>query len=319
MSDLMTASRARSARACMRHHEYRYERGMRPVTDDAALRFGTLIHLGLEAWMLAKADRAAAAFAAVQVESDPFERAKAEALLLGYDARWGDEPLDVLEVEGSFRLPLLGSWDLGGKRDGIVRDRRTGRVFVIEHKTTTEAIEPGSDYWRRLRLDSQVSIYIASAREQGFDVDACLYDVIGKPRLRPLKATPPDQVKRRKDGEPYAGQRLADETPDEYRARLIEAIEEDPAAYYQRLEVPRFPEELAETRSDLAQLTGQIMGYRLAGRWPRNPDACHRYGRFCEYHAVCCGEASLDDPCRFVAVPDVHPELADASPSRGAP
>lgn len=54
---------------------------------------------------------------------------------------------------------------------------------VVEHKTTSADITPGSPYWRRLTLDAQVSLYLGGA-------GSLLYDVIRKPTLRPLKATP---------------------------------------------------------------------------------------------------------------------------------
>ena len=49
-----------------------------------------------------------------------------------------------------------------------------------------------------------------------------------------------------------------------------------------------------------------------ANRHPRNPDACVRYGRTCEFFDVCTGGASLDDTTRFVRVENVHVELTDA-------
>ena len=47
---LLTNSRAKAARACLRLHFLRYELGYQSVHESAALRFGTLWHLAMEGW-----------------------------------------------------------------------------------------------------------------------------------------------------------------------------------------------------------------------------------------------------------------------------
>jgi hypothetical protein len=53
-------------------------------------------------------------------------------------------------------------------------------------------------------------------------------------------------------------------------------------------------------------------------RHPRNPDACMRYGRVCEFFAVCSGEAQLTDPTRYERVDNPHPELTPEPPKEEA-
>src|SRR3990167_5857191 len=130
---------------------------------------------------------------------DSFELGRARALLCGYDARWLDEAIETLAVEREFTVPLINpptgapsrTFVLSGKIDAIARFA-DGRTVIVEHKTSSEDISPGSEYWRRLTLDTQISAYYLGARSLGFEVDGCLYDVLGKPALRPLKATPPE-------------------------------------------------------------------------------------------------------------------------------
>ncbi len=170
---ILSSSRAKDARACQRLHKYKYVDGYRPAEEAGPLRFGSLIHLGLKAWWLAPTDRLAAAMAAIAGEAEPFDRARAEAMLRGYDARWLEDTAlyDVLAVEEEFTTPLVNpetgassrTWTLGGKVDALVREKSTGRVLLVEHKTTSEAIGPGSEYWHRLRIDGQVSIYFDGA------------------------------------------------------------------------------------------------------------------------------------------------------------
>ena len=322
MTDLpiLTASRLSNARACQRLHHYRYNLGYRPAEDPATLRFGTLIHAGLEAWWADPNPNYALdqALFAMAGEADPFERATAEALLAGYDARWSEDKAkyQVVQVEAEFRAPLVNpetgrpsqTWQLGGKIDALATEIDSGRRILIEHKTTSEDLSPGTDYWRRLRMDGQVSLYYAGAEELGFPSDSCLYDVLRKPLQRPKKKAA--EVKLKKDGTPYANQQAADETPEEFRARIIEAIAEDPNAYFARAEVVRLEGEVAESVFDVWQLGQQLREADRLERYPRNPGACLQYGRTCPFLGVCSGETSLDDPTLYRRISTPHPELA---------
>jgi len=316
---LLTSSRLKTARACLRLDKMKYQQGYRSVQDVAALRFGTLVHAGLEAWMMAPLGaRLGAAMDAIVAagEPDPFEYEKARALMIGYDARWGGEQLEVLAVEQEFTAPLINpdtgaaskTWRLSGKLDALVRDQH-GRTLIMEHKTSAEDIRQGSDYWKLLKMDGQISIYFAGARALGHDVEGCIYDVIGKPSIRPLKATPLESRKFTKDGALYKTQREVDETPAEYGARLKLDIESDPNAYYQRGEVVRLESEIAESMADSWQFARLLADSIRLNRAPRNPDACRRYHRVCEFFDACTGSASLDDRTLFTLNSNVHPEL----------
>ena len=314
---LLTSSRLKDARACQRLHKHRYIDGYLPVEEAAPLRFGTMIHAALEAWWTTRPDDAlTAALTAIPADAEPFDAAMARALMIGYDTRWGGQDYTVLAVEREFRVPLTNpatgaasrTWELGGKIDAVVQDAG-GRTLIVEHKTTSFDIEPGGEYFKRLRLDSQVSIYFEGARAAGYAVDACVYDVLRKPGLRPLKATPKESRKYTAKGYLYANQRDTDETPDQYFERLCAAIAEDPAKHYQRGDVVRLDAEMDEAMFDVWAIGRQIREAELAGRFPRNDDACVRYGRTCPFFAVCCGEASLDDAALYRKVEHVHPEL----------
>lgn len=316
---LLTSSRLKDARACQRRHYFRYIAGYKPAAERDALRFGSLIHQALEAWWSAEpGNRLDLALAILDTaKADPFDLARARAMLIGYDARWGGEVFEVLAVEAEFRAPLTNpqtgafsrTWEVGGKIDVIVLTP-DGRVLIVEHKTSSEDITAGSEYWKRLRIDGQVSVYYDGAKALGYNVAGCLYDVLKKPALKPLKATPQESRKYTREGKLYANQRETDETPEEYFERVAEAILADPNAYFARGEVVRLEADMDEARFDHWQLGRQLREAELAGRYPRNPDACVRYGQTCEYFPVCSGEASLDDPAHYVRTENVHPELS---------
>jgi hypothetical protein len=231
VSELYTTSRLRTWRDCPRKHGFRYELGvLTPSTP--AMSFGTDGHGVLEAWYRAwmagcaacdgsgekpfadtthgsapecaacggsgfnGADRIAAAFAAIDgADLSDLDRAKLRVLAAAYDARWGGEPWEVIAVEAEFRY-WLGDVEMGGKLDALVRHVETGAVYVVEHKFTSADFSPGSPYWAKLELDTQISVYHDGAAT-AFDVEiaGCVYDVLKRPQHELRLATPPEARK----------------------------------------------------------------------------------------------------------------------------
>jgi hypothetical protein len=298
------------------------------------MRFGSLIHTGLEAYWLALRAQALphaapdttpleAAYAAMLPHAvDEYDCARAETLMLGYDARWGadNDDLDVLGVESEFATELVNpstgapsrTFQLAGKIDAVVRRRSTRADYIVEHKSTTADIGPGSAYWERLQIDSQVSTYYAGARALGFEPQGVIYDVLTRPRHQPLEATPLDARSYRKDGTLYARQRAEAETPEQFRARVMAAIVSEPHRYYQRGTVVRLETEEVDAAHDAWQIAQLVRDAQRTSRWPRNADACERYGRMCSYFAVCTGRARIDDPALYEQLTDTHAELSAA-------
>lgn len=325
---LITNSELTAFRRCALEHHYGYELGVRPLgADPESLRFGSLFHVGLEAWWLAyqhPGEQLTAALEAMRPHAlDDYDFARAECLMRGYDARWaGAEDIEVIAVEQQFttelRNPLTGAksrtYQLAGKLDALVLNRGDGRVYVVEHKTSSEDIGPGSQYWERLRIDAQISTYFAGARALGHEPAGCLYDVIAKSRHAPLKATPEESRKYTKDGRLYANQRDRDESAEEYGVRLAEVICAEPDRYYRRGFVVRLPDEEREAAYDAWQTARLMREARAAGIYPRNVSSCERYGRMCGYFPVCTHAASLDDATMYQRVDNIHPELAPVVP-----
>jgi PD-(D/E)XK nuclease superfamily len=318
LSNMLTKSRLSAARQCQRKHDLQYRYGYRPAREADPLRLGTLIHLGLESLWSRGSFRYRDMFDA---GVDPWDIARIIPMLEGYAARWGEtdaEEYTILAVEKEFRCPLVNPatgkesqiWQLAGKLDKIVLEKSSNRILIMEHKSSGSDISPGSTYWSRLRMDSQVSIYYAGARSLGYDVSGVLYDVLGKPKLRPYEETPEENRKYKKDGELYANQRLNAETTDEFEKRCMEEIASDPNRYYQRGEVVRLAEEMDTALIDVWQLGQQLREAERMNRSPRNPDACEKWGTLCSFFGVCSGMESLDNLMLFQRSDNVHPELS---------
>ena len=300
MKELLTATRMATLLGCPRRHFWRYEVGLKAVTEAQALRFGTAWHAAMEARWQGLAFEAALAAAVKDVKFEEVQLATLSGLLAGYYRRHGQDIVKELHAEVEFRHPIEGSrtFDSAGKIDGlgVLHD---GRLVLMEHKTTSESVDFGSDYWLRLRLNLQVMQYVVAARALGWDVQVILYDVTKKPAIR------------QKQGESAAqfGDRLAQDTQDR------------PDFYYARREVPVLDQDLEEFKIQRFELSKLILALRQAERrtglreqaWPRNVNAMSCQG--CEFSGFCLQGVHADAqsvPSGF-RIGAVHGELAAGS------
>jgi hypothetical protein len=268
---LLTASRMACLLSCQRKHYWRYEIGLRSVSDSHALRFGTAWHVAMEnRW---QGMEYTANLQAVIDKADAFTEfdvAMLAGMLAGYYARYdaSAEIVQTLHPEQEFDLPLPGSrsFDRAGKIDGlgVLFD---GRLAMVEHKTSGEDIGDTSDYWQRLRWNPQVYQYVDAARTLGHDVEVVLYDVARKPMISPLSNVPtldaaglkivndaagqrcikrdgqPKQTADKEKGEVVVG---SPESPEQFCDRLIADTKARPEFYFARREVPILEQDLAE-------------------------------------------------------------------------
>jgi hypothetical protein len=163
--------------------------------------------------------------------------------------------------------------------------------LVVEHKTSSEDIGPGSSYWKRLVVDIQIATYLDGAEGLGVPCDGVLYDVLRKPQHKPSVAK--------------------SEKPEYFSRRVFDAICEKPAYYYQRREIVRLEDERKENALDRWQTAASIRDARRSGVFPRNADACVTWNRACDFLPVCSGEASADDPLLYRAIEHANEELPE--------
>ncbi|HOX27492.1 MAG TPA: PD-(D/E)XK nuclease family protein [Candidatus Krumholzibacteria bacterium] len=312
MSQILTHSRLACFRTCPRKHYIRFELGIRPDVDSVPIRVGAAFHAALEARDHGR-DPAPLMEACL---GDPYDLAMVAAMFDGHCRRYANEPLNPVVSEQEFTRQLVNPgtgratpiWLLAGKIDRIVR-LADGRLALMEYKTTSQDFAPGADYWTRLHMDQQLSIYVLAAREIGYDIQTILYDVTRRPALRPLKATPDEARKYTKDGKLYANQRAEDETPDEYAARVAADIAERPDHYFARIEIARLERDLDDCQEEVWQQQLAIRAAQNSGHWYRNPSACFSPFR-CEYLSICQNrDLDTNTPTGFVRSDEIHPEL----------
>jgi RecB family exonuclease len=344
-------------RTCPRRHYFMYEQGLRRDRDATALRIGGIVHKALERlWNDRASDPLGDALKEVYdnyatyplwvttEESQrewEYERETVSALVSGYWERWRKEMPESVGIEHAFDAPIRNpetgassrTFRLAGKIDALAR-LAGGRLAVVEHKTTGEDISAESDYWRRLRIDPQISGYVLGARERGFDVQTVLYDVLRKPSIRPEQVTMVDKdgfkivvdaagervyltnksgekTKPRESGDPEKGYTLCKRpmTPEEWWQKLSADIAARPDFYFQRREIARMDSDMQDYAAELWQTAELVREAKTKERWVRNTSACLSMSR-CEFLDIChLGLEVSEVPEGFMRVSHVHPEL----------
>lgn len=336
----LTHSSETKWKVCPRKYYLANVLGIRPAHNGDALRQGAAVHVGLEAFKNG-GDESACENAVRDAYSlsecppwltpDKFavEVETSVSMVRAYHRRWKDDQiLNYLAVEIPFDLPIVNpdtgrpttSFRSAGKIDAIA-SLPDGRIAIVEHKTTSDALDIDGDYWKRLALDGQISRYVLAARELEFDVQTTVYDVIRKPAIRPKNITKADQARamsiREYFGFPLDGPCPERETPKMFGARLLADMTDRREFYFARNEVPRLESDLEEFKAEQWTIQLQIQDAKLkhrawgASAYPRSTNACTFPFR-CEYLDVCRGlkgDPTEQIPDGFRRVDVLHEEL----------
>lgn len=200
-----------------------YELGFRqdPSMRKPALAKGTVWHAMLEAWFLElrRADEEAgvtSAYQSMEARSatkarkaaiEALERTIAEEpvagsadtvedllwMLDGHEEAWGvDENWEIVGVEVNLdvRLVRIGrKWiTLQSKLDLLVRDRTTGRFWVVDHKTAKGRDASSATFSSEMDLDSQFALYQGIVNRSGIlgdeRVAGAIYDMARTDKLK---------------------------------------------------------------------------------------------------------------------------------------
>jgi hypothetical protein len=347
MKELLTASRSAKFLSCPRAHFWSYERRLRREDSGPALRFGSAWHRAMEArWKGHAAEDCLSLALPEGVDLDAIQAETLASLLLVYFRIYGaqDELIAQAFPEVEFKQDLKASRSFysAGKIDGLVK-LSDGRFAIIEHKTTSDDVSEGSDYWTRLRFNPQLLQYVGSARQLGWPVETAIYDVTRKPMIQPRQIPLLDEQGckivndaagnrvYKKDGSPRESADTANgyvlqtriETPEEFGQRLFADANERPGFYFARREVPILDQDLDEFAAQRITTSRMILGCRAEERrlqrqeqaWPRNVgQACG----YCEYAQFCLQNITpdLNQPPAGFRVGEQNPELTNADSSR---
>lgn len=204
----LSTSQAGVYNTCVRKWYYSYRRNWKDV-GSAASDFGSAWHAAMDSlWMHAcNSDlweqwdapvegalfHAKKAFDQTWYDKRPEEEEKdyrnpalGHAMLEAYAAANWDKikGFELLEIEGSFTVPVQDGLNSAGRIDKVIRDRKTNLTYVVDHKTTGRysrdfGIQPR--WWEAFLMSPQVASYLDYANRTygeknvgGFVVDAAL-------------------------------------------------------------------------------------------------------------------------------------------------
>lgn len=276
-------------------------------------------------------------------EYNALQQAKARAMMIGYHARYADQRWRTVELEQVNFLPLINpetgaksrTWSVATKPDGIATLGGKNDLSLLEHKTTAEDIaDPAAPYWRRLAIDGQVSHYGLGELVNGRKVNGTLYDVLRKATIRPKRIVKGSPKKTAEENfgtwqeiettgsyfgfllneyheiDIEAARESGNETPALFELRLLHDVLSRPDRYYQRRNVPRLDDELAEYAAELWDMGKDMLTARTEGRHYRNTSHCNAYGSVCPYLSLCAG-VDDDDSQNWRRLDVVHRELSE--------
>ena len=319
----LTASSMACALRCPRKYFYDNIIGLKVAIPSEALRIGTAVHNGGEERAKGGDFQAQYAAAISGGELDEWMAAKVFGILGAYCKTYGeidDRDYAAMNPEQEFIDGIDGSrtFEQRGKVDGLAV-LKDGRKVCWERKTTADDISETSDYWQRLKFNHQLLAYSTWIYNTTGELPVCVYDVIRKPALQP-KANIPDLDENglpivldangqrciKRDGTPKKtadaakGEKLAGhpETPDEYGARILEAMSAESEKYFQRREVAITIDMLQEFWRERLGVCRMLLHFAAEARkserpeyaYPRSCSVC----RSCQYAGLCLQRIHVD-------------------------
>ena len=231
-------------------------------------------------------------------------RIKMWCMMNGYASYWLENDNKILvpdAVELDFNMALrhhdtneiIPNARMHGKID-MVATKSNGGVWIMEHKTTSERIEKGSTYWSTVKMSPQAALYWLAAKEQGWNVEELIYNVIRTPQQR----------------------RKKNQSAEEYMDAIVTDMIDKPDSYFARQSFTYTEEEEAQFQQDLVE-TWELMEYgKERGIAPRYTSNCKWGFWLCEFDPICSGKASKEDP-RFRESSYSKAENRDFSNVRG--
>lgn len=334
---------------CPKRFQIQYREGIVPSEDKEATRMGTNWHkmqeiyadvcrayrkpqngcalveeAVLETGFHAVIDHLNTAYQNVPLSVDPteweVERQTLLALFLGYLKVWEAEPVTITETEFHFKH-ILDGVEIEGTIDAIGMYK--GQKVVVERKTTSSNVDD-FEYWAKLSVNDQVSMYALWHRETQGSQLPTLYDVVRKPTIGPAWLTQKETrnfLAGTYYGVPFTvaltGDDIEDgsgttitgmvvdgvtadfkpgkkgfairETPAMFGARLLHDCITRPEHYYQRRMIPRLDKDLDRFKVRLVKIAKAVKAYDDGDLWWENWRAC-RNPYPCPYVSICHNE-----------------------------
>lgn len=177
-------SEVESYLTCERKHYYGYGLRLQGKYTSEALERGILAHAGLAEYYLnlkigqphsVAVAEAIGCVSRLSMTSTAYDAMKIRTqvllLLAWYFDHYKYDPIEVLEVETDYLIPITDDYSLPVKIDLIYRDLNTHEVVVSDHKVVNDFYDG-----KKADLYPQLPKYIAGLRTKGIKVDRAEYN-----------------------------------------------------------------------------------------------------------------------------------------------
>lgn len=293
---MITQSSIKRYQDCEYKFKLRYVDLYREDRESEPLVLGSLVHVGLEAFLLGRTlevalkevERSANTY--LLCDKDPSIIDKSCIFVEGYYKRYAElhaERYETVSVEQEFTMEL-GPNIIGGKFDGVLRDKKTGEIILIEHKTCGDwtAKNGTGIYWqqRQNAFDTQLVIYQEALR-RNMDLPwekppRIIYDVIYKDKAHMKDVSV-----------------------------MYESYVTSGKSRYMRQELIYTPADRLRALNEYKILATRIQDRMQDGQWIRNTNACRKGWGMCEFFKVCQGMDDLETADNLIKLEAAHPEL----------
>jgi hypothetical protein len=198
----------------------------------------------------------------------------AQILASAYVSEWfdADQEFSVESVEERHTLALFAGIPdrFLTILDLVVVDARGDR-WLVEHKTSSGAVDPNQTRWRTKAFDLQTQLYLRALHVLGRPARGVVFNVIRRPLLRQKRA----------------------ESYDEFLHRM--RLEVTGPEYFQRFRVDHIESTERDLRFRVESLLQSIERCSIARSFPLDESGCFAYNRDCDFLPVCLGEKQLTD------------------------
>lgn len=292
---------------CRKKWEWQYGRRLSPRKPSVPFLVGGLVHDGLERMYTtgefdeagargivdAACDKASRETSLSSEESDRVweQQAMVMGILKGYAAMYLEKDLrvwDIVSAESQFSYSLPGKitkWAVG-KRDMVVKVRKTGKVGLVEHKTAGRL---DANYIAKLPLDAQIMGYANSIlKETGRLPDFVVYNVMKKSQLR------------RKQAESF----------EQFQRRIEEEYTANPTVYFYRETLSFTPASIAAYEREQVRFANELDRAIEERYFSMNTSQCTAMG-VCPYMRLCIEGANKDTLAHYRVRSRTHEELSE--------
>ena len=288
----LTSSSMGTLQTCAENYRLRYIQNLEAINRPGFLHLGSAFHDSVEVFRktkhCTKSDMLMAAGKSVDVLSGD-DMCVLTVMVETYYFKYKGEAGGFAEVEWEFDHPLTNSPDgpaIAGKVDAICKAGDGHLIF----ETKTAGRVDGA-YLDRLWHARQSLVYNWVLNELGWGVQGVLYDIVAKPTIKRLLATPVEKRKYVTDkdtGEQrlYSKQRERDETDAEFIGRLRAWYQAHPEALHREL-IVYTQAQLEAIGQDIKNEVKRLEWHMHSGVWPRSLNSCHRFNRPCEFSPLC--------------------------------